>query len=1034
MVAPIEEARADRLPPSPEHADPDFLQMRSPHSLRWALAISCLGHPSLLHAEGNCAGSPFVNLLKPREIEESAGAPVGPQIFDVAAHPRGFIVLANNNGLLTYDGVSWRLMPLGRTTVAFSVAVGADGRIFAGGARTFGEVIEDPGGELMYQPYETRLPASERTFSDVWQTLISAEGTVYFRSREKLIVLRDGETRAYAPSGLFSAAGLVRDVLYAHDTALGLVRLDKDEIKPVRGGEAFRGTLVTAIAGTGGDAALVGTEGRGLFRFDPGTGARRSLGADIRNLASAEILSVRQLPDGQIAVGTLRQGVFLLDGAGTLRLHMDRDSGLPDNAVLTLQTASGSLWAGTSGGAAQILVPTAVENFDARHGLPGLVESLEQHQGSIYAATSQGVFRLSCRPGFEPVTSLARQSFALLSASDLLAATADGVYEVRGREARLVRAGRSRGFARSKDESRIWVATQTGPAALVRRGEHWLADAPVVLARPEGLSEVLDGVEATSVAEDLDGRLWVSLITGRVLSGRPTREDSRIELKELRIFGEDDGISPGFAEVMSLNDGVRIGTGSAILRPEGAGLAPDTLFTISLGAGAGAFRIKDAKDGGYWVASAKRPLRLVREEVGGDLRVRRTALLRAPAGSRMLDFLEVTGREVWVGTDDGAFRYDPAADTETAGATAALIRRIESNQVDLYQGGAGASLDMALPHLAPIRFEVASSSLDDPSRNRFRFRLDGQDSDWSPWTTETLKEYTNLGPGSYRFRVETRDVYGRIGTEASMSFVVLTPWYRKPVAIALGLGALGGLFYLALFLRTRSLRRRQRELETTVEQKTAELREASFTDPLTGLRNRRYFAEVIESEAALACRPGSPALHMFLVDLDHFKQINDTHGHAAGDELLRQTAKRLKAATRTSDLIFRWGGEEFLVVARGVSGLPRSEIANRVVRMMGSEPFEVSEGTRLTRTCSVGFASYPFYAENPATVPLDAVIELADLALYRAKETGRNRAVGVSPQHHTPAPDDVWRSHVLEQLERTAVSVEVLEGPLPQAP
>jgi diguanylate cyclase (GGDEF)-like protein len=218
-------------------------------------------------------------------------------------------------------------------------------------------------------------------------------------------------------------------------------------------------------------------------------------------------------------------------------------------------------------------------------------------------------------------------------------------------------------------------------------------------------------------------------------------------------------------------------------------------------------------------------------------------------------------------------------------------------------------------------------------------------------------------------------------------------------------------------------------LETIVEQKTAELREASFTDPLTGLRNRRYFAEVIEAEVSLACRPGSAALHMFIVDLDHFKQVNDTYGHAAGDEVLRQTASRLKAATRTSDLIFRWGGEEFLIVARGAPDLPRTEIARRIERMMGKDPFDLGNDKKLPRTCSVGFATFPFYADDPTSVPLDAVLELADLALYRAKETGRNRAVGVSPQAGAHARGDIWRSSVLETLEKSAVSVEVVEGP-----
>jgi len=1008
--------------------------MRTSPFLPMAVGLFLLAGPRPVRAAETCTGAPFINVMKPREIEKSASGVVGPQIFDAASHPGGFVLLANNYGLLSYDGVAWRLLPLGRGQVAFSVAVGPNGRIFAGGARTFGEVVEDPNGALLYQPLELELPPEDRDFSDIWQTLVTPAGAAYYRSREKFLVFQGTQVQALSPRGLFTAAAIAGGVLYAQDSAVGLVAIGPEGVAPVPGGQAFLGARVTALGEGEPGSLLVGTQTQGLFHFELASGRAELLRASASELSTAEILSVRRLENGQIAVGTLRRGLFLLDPEGRVRLRLDHENGLPDDAVLTLQTAAGALWAGTNGGAAQVLLPSAVETFDARLGLPGLVESLARYQDAIYAATSQGVFRLSCRPGFEPVPALRKQSFALLSADRLLASTADGIYELQGSSARLVRAGRSRGLAPSSDPDRVWAATESGVVGLARRGAEWSLDSGLVAFESPSGFDGLEGVEATSVAEEADGRLWFALVTGQVVSGRPVRREGRLELSETKIYGEDEGLTSGFAEVVSLKDGVRIATATAILRPREGRLIPDTSFTISLGPGVGASRIEDSLEGGYWAASAKRPIRLVTENVGGGLSLKRTSLLRTPAGGRILDFLEVSPREVWVGTDDGAFRYDPSRDTRTDPKIFATVRRVQSNQAELFAGGPSTSLETALPHLAPIRFEVASSSLDDPSRNHFRFRLDGQDTDWSPWTSETRKEYTNLGPGSYRFRVETSDVYGRLGTEAGFSFVVLSPWYRTPAALGVGAVAALALFYLALTLRTRALRKRQLELEAIVEQKTSELREASFTDPLTRLRNRRYFAEVIDSEVSLAGRPDSPALHLFLVDLDHFKQVNDTHGHAAGDAVLRQSAERLKTATRTSDLIFRWGGEEFLIVARGAPDLPRNEIANRIVSMMAKVPFDIGDGRKVFRTCSVGFATYPFYLDNPTTVPLDAVIELADLALYRAKQTGRNRAVGVAPRSSAPAPGDTWRNEVLENLEKAAVSVEVLEGPAaPQA-
>lgn len=174
------------------------------------------------------------------------------------------------------------------------------------------------------------------------------------------------------------------------------------------------------------------------------------------------------------------------------------------------------------------------------------------------------------------------------------------------------------------------------------------------------------------------------------------------------------------------------------------------------------------------MASAKRPLRLV-EEAKGGLTLRNTPLLRTPAGSRMtalprsIAARDVDRRRRWrVPIQPGSGGLRVKAPSPPASAACGRTSRPP--------GGPTDALEAELPHLAPLRFEVSSSSFDDPSRNRFRFRLDGQDIDWSPWTLETRKDYTNLGPGVYRFRVETRDVYGRVGDAGRES----RSWFRHP--------------------------------------------------------------------------------------------------------------------------------------------------------------------------------------------------------------------------------------------------------------
>jgi two-component system cell cycle response regulator len=163
----------------------------------------------------------------------------------------------------------------------------------------------------------------------------------------------------------------------------------------------------------------------------------------------------------------------------------------------------------------------------------------------------------------------------------------------------------------------------------------------------------------------------------------------------------------------------------------------------------------------------------------------------------------------------------------------------------------------------------------------------------------------------------------------------------------------------------------------------ADLALASRRDPLTGLPNRRAFEEELAREAARASRAGAP-LAVVMLDVDRFKAVNDGHGHAAGDEVLRAVAARAAAAIRAGDLLARVGGEEFAILLPAAD-LPRAaEAAERIRATLAARRIEAG-GTSLTVTASLGCA-----ALAPGETP-EALVARADARLYAAKEAGRNR-------------------------------------------
>jgi diguanylate cyclase (GGDEF)-like protein len=134
-----------------------------------------------------------------------------------------------------------------------------------------------------------------------------------------------------------------------------------------------------------------------------------------------------------------------------------------------------------------------------------------------------------------------------------------------------------------------------------------------------------------------------------------------------------------------------------------------------------------------------------------------------------------------------------------------------------------------------------------------------------------------------------------------------------------------------------------------------------------------------------------------MIDLDQFKAINDSAGHAAGDAVLRQVRDLLKSQSRASDIVVRWGGDEFLLVARDKSGSDLTELAERIRAALAQQVFELGEGRVVRTTCSIGFASYPFFREQLDALSWEQVVGVANRALYVAKASGRNAWVGFHP-------------------------------------
>lgn len=342
-------------------------------------------------------------------------------------------------------------------------------------------------------------------------------------------------------------------------------------------------------------------------------------------------------------------------------------------------------------------------------------------------------------------------------------------------------------------------------------------------------------------------------------------------------------------------------------------------------------------------------------------------------------------------------------------------------------------------HQSVFSFSFVAMSYRSSEKNKFAYMLEGFEKDWNYVNSDRRNAtYTNLNSGTYIFKVKAANNHGLWNQKGrSITLHILPPPWKTWWAYTLyGVIVIG---IVLLFVRVQhkkvlNERKISRELETKVQERTAELlykheeleaayvqlEAISLSDPLTGLSNRRYLQKLITMDIAKVQRdydnkfhtkpPQKPSLDLtfFILDVDFFKSVNDLYGHNAGDQLLIQLSELLTKVCRESDCLVRWGGEEFLIVSRFTSRDEAPLMAERIRKSVEKNKFTLSDGTTLHKTCSIGFACYPFLCENPMALSWEQVIDTADRALYAAKRSGRNRSVGLAATNST-YPDMLYQ-------------------------
>ena len=333
----------------------------------------------------------------------------------------------------------------------------------------------------------------------------------------------------------------------------------------------------------------------------------------------------------------------------------------------------------------------------------------------------------------------------------------------------------------------------------------------------------------------------------------------------------------------------------------------------------------------------------------------------------------------------------------------------------------GSVKNLKISYSAPL-FSGAGAVLFDYSFDREHVR----------GTTERELSFTDVQSGLHEFSIAAyRSGDPTKFTEKRLVFKVKPKFYEEKwfVVTAPVLAVL--MIVVVIFLNRRRRAVRKAEIKRLIDEKTAELqiknnvlKEAVMKDPLTGLMNRRYMFDVEERKIRRFIESRDRKIHLMdnrnlfekndivygvvMMDIDHFKRVNDLYGHDAGDMVLKGVAEVMQESVRADDILIRWGGEEFLIVLKNIPLNKMIEVVKKVRKAIEKHTFTTQSGTTLWVTVSMGVVFLPFFSSDPKLIAFENIITLADMALYHSKDNGRDMATFVVPGEKVPeTPEDV---------------------------
>lgn len=752
-------------------------------------------------------GDPFIQNY-PTAVHEA-----GIQNWAIGQHPNGYVFLANNDGLLQFDGSDWQCFPLEKKTIARSLLIHGDS-IFVGGQNEFGYFKGQSDGKLKYHSLLNSIPSGFQNFEDVWD-IVSLEESIYFYASNKLYQFQNGSISVeYESPGLRFLAEAGGKLFLQSNQDL-MVKVGKT-FQPLGVAEQMKLDIVftSAIALENG-SILFTTLKDGLYLLEDDQLKSLSIPGLDNFIKENRIYCAIKDSNGGIILGTSAAGVLVLTADFRLKTHINRNNGLQKNNVLSLSTDyNGNLWIGLDNGIDYAEINGAYRQIIPDQPLEGTAYTFIEHNGYFYFGTSSGLYTLEAharpqlfnRTSFTRVPGTEGQVWGLaVVRGRLLMGHHEGAFEIQrsGREHTSKRLSMGPGtwnFTLLPDDPQKMVAgTYEGLELYTLGSDGWQWQRKL-----KGLQE-----SSRFLVPDERSGLWMAHPYRGIykLALNPDQDEVQVQL-----FGKKDGLaSDHLNHVFPVNEEILFTSETGVFRYEKTSNSFVRYQEMQdlLKEEPNLLRLFEDANGNIWFVGSSTSGRLSLTDKGVVKRFDKA--LFPSLNSQLVRGFEfiypLDDHRIIAGAEKGFITFNPKPQQ-------AMNQELRVLFQNIYNIADGDSLIIAghysgedIRALQPFeyfenafRFSFTSPIYSQHDKVWFQSFLEGSDEGWSSWNTKRNKEYTNLSPGEYTFKLRAKNHSGLESQVVSFHFTINPPWYASNLAkffyALLVIGVLVGLILI----------------------------------------------------------------------------------------------------------------------------------------------------------------------------------------------------------------------------------------------